>query len=87
MTTANLNVRPAIVPGTVAPSATNLVLLFALDRMPVSARQLVCHWHRDADGRLVCAWEPDGIVNLSRGGILLPSVARRFGAEKSLARL
>jgi hypothetical protein len=28
-----------------------------------------------------------GIVNLSRGGILLPSVARRFGAEKSLARL
>ena len=27
------------------------------------------------------------IVNLSRGGILLPSVARRFGAEKSLARL
>jgi len=31
---------------------------------------------------------PDGgIVNLSRGGILLPSVARRFGAEKSSARL
>jgi hypothetical protein len=28
-----------------------------------------------------------GIVNLSRGGILLPSVARRFGAEKSLAPL
>ena len=28
-----------------------------------------------------------GIVNLSRGGILLPSVARRFGAEKSLASL
>jgi len=28
-----------------------------------------------------------GIVNLRRGGILLPSVARRFGAEKSLARL
>jgi hypothetical protein len=28
-----------------------------------------------------------GIVNLSRGGILMPSVARRFGAEKSLARL
>jgi hypothetical protein len=29
----------------------------------------------------------DGIVNLSRGGILLPWVARRSGAEKSLARL
>jgi hypothetical protein len=28
-----------------------------------------------------------GIVNLSRGGILLPWVARRSGAEKSLARL
>jgi hypothetical protein len=32
-------------------------------------------------------WRSDGIVNLSRGGILLPSVARPFGAEKSLARL
>jgi hypothetical protein len=31
--------------------------------------------------------DPTGIVNLSRGGILLPSVARRFGAEKSLSRL
>ena len=27
-------------------------------------------------------YELTGIVNLSRGGILLPSVARRFGAEK-----
>jgi hypothetical protein len=59
MTAANLDVRPAIAPGIVAPSATNLVLLFALDRIPVSARRLVCHWHRDADGRLVCAWESD----------------------------
>jgi hypothetical protein len=59
MTAANLDVRPAIVPGIVAPSTTNLVLLSSLDRMPVSARQLVCHWHRDTDGRLVCAWEPD----------------------------
>ncbi len=39
----------------VAPNATNLVPLFALD----PAQRLVCHWHRDADGRLVCAWEPD----------------------------
>jgi NAD(P)-dependent dehydrogenase (short-subunit alcohol dehydrogenase family) len=29
----------------------------------------------------------NGIVNLSRGGIPLPWVARRTGAEKSLARL
>jgi hypothetical protein len=59
MTTANLDVRPAVAPGIVAPSATNLVLLFALDSIPVSAQRLVCRWHRDADGRLVCAWEPD----------------------------
>jgi hypothetical protein len=32
------------------------------------------------------AMRGEGIVNLS-GGILLPSVARRFGAEKPLARL
>ena len=59
MTTANLNVRPAIVPGIVAPSATNLVLLSALDSIPVSAQRLVCRWHRDADGRLACTWRPD----------------------------
>src|ERR1700730_18233362 len=41
----------------------------------------------EAAGRIGEAITPDGIVNLSRGGILLPSVARRFGAEKSLARL
>ena len=33
------------------------------------------------------AMRREGIVNVSRGGILLPSVARRFGAEKPLARL
>ena len=59
MTTANLNVRPAIVPGIVAPSATNLVLLFALDSIPVSAQRLVCRWYRNVDGRLRCAWEPN----------------------------
>jgi len=59
MTAENLDVRPAIAPGIVAPNATNLVLLFALEAKPVSAQRLVCHWHRDADGRLVCAWEPD----------------------------
>ena len=32
-------------------------------------------------------WNRGIVVNLSRGGILLPSVARRFGAEKFLARL
>ena len=44
----------------------------------------------DADpiiGQLAAPPWDRGIVNLSRGGILLPSVARRFGAEKFLARL
>jgi len=59
MTAANLDVRPAVAPGLVAPNATNLILLFALEEEPVAAQRLVCHWHRDADGRLVCAWESD----------------------------
>ena len=54
MTAANINVRPAV-----APNASNLVFLFPLDPIPVLAQRLVCHWHRDADSRLVCAWEPD----------------------------
>ena len=39
MTAANLDVRPAVAPGIVAPNATNLVLLFALEAMPVSAQR------------------------------------------------
>ena len=59
MTTANPDVRPAIAPGLVEPSAKNLVLLFSVDPMPVPPHRLVCHWHHDADRRLVCAWKPD----------------------------
>ena len=59
MAAANLNVRPAIASGIVAPNATNLVLLFALDSIPVSKQRLVCRWYRNADGRLLCAWEPN----------------------------
>ena len=58
MAAANPNVGPTIASGIVAPNATNLVLLFALDRIPVSTHRLVCHWHRNADGRLVCRWKP-----------------------------
>jgi hypothetical protein len=58
MTAANVNVRPADAPGIVAPNASNLVLLFALDPIPGSKQRLVCRWHRNADGRLLCAWEP-----------------------------
>jgi hypothetical protein len=57
MTAANVNVRPVVTPGILAPNGSNLVLLFELDPIPVSAQRLVCHWHRDADSRLVCAWE------------------------------
>lgn len=59
MTAAILAVRPAAVPGIVAPKgAADLERLLALD-CPPSGRRLVCHWHRDADGRLACVWEPD----------------------------
>jgi hypothetical protein len=59
MTAAILAVRPAPVPGIVSPEgAAELVRVFALERPP-ARRQLVCHWRRDADGRLTCVWEPD----------------------------
>jgi hypothetical protein len=61
MTTAILEFRPAATPGA-APretAATDLVRLFALDRIATARRSLVCHWHRGADGRLVRNWEPD----------------------------
>ena len=58
MAAANQMSAPAIASGIVAPDATNVVLLFARNPIPVSAHRLVCHWHRDADSRLVCAWEP-----------------------------
>jgi hypothetical protein len=58
MTAGNVNVRLHISSGIVAHDATNLVLLFALDRIPVSTHRLLCHWHRNSDGRLSCRWEP-----------------------------
>jgi len=60
MTAAILDVRPAA-PGILPPksAARDLARLFALDRLPDGRRRLVCHWHRDADGRLACVWEPD----------------------------
>jgi len=55
---ANVNVRPAVALGIVAPNASNLVFLFPLDPIPILAQRIVCHWHRDADSWLVCLWEP-----------------------------
>jgi hypothetical protein len=74
MTAAILEIRPAAPPGIVPPqgattkgattkgATTNLVRLFALDCLPAGRRTLVCHWRRDADGRLACTWEPDIVV-------------------------
>jgi len=60
MTAAILNVRSAAAPGIVSHKGTkDLVRLFALDRLPARRPRLVCRWHRDADGRLACTWEPD----------------------------
>jgi hypothetical protein len=61
MTAAILDVRPAARLGAVPAqgATTDLVRLFALDRLPGRRRRLACHWRRDADGRLVCTWEPD----------------------------
>jgi hypothetical protein len=60
MTSAFLNVRSATAPNAVSLKDTrDLVHLFALDPLRVDRPRLVCHWHRDADGRLACAWESD----------------------------
>jgi hypothetical protein len=49
MTAGNVNVRLDISSGIVAHDATNRVLLFALNRIPVSTHRLLCHWHRNSD--------------------------------------
>jgi len=53
-----LDFRP---PGAAAArdARRDLARLFALDRLPAERPRLVCHWHRDADGRLAAAWEHD----------------------------
>jgi hypothetical protein len=64
MTAATLEIRPATVPPQGA--TPNLVRLFALDCLPAGRRTLVCHWRRDADGRLTCIWEPDIVLTPNR---------------------
>jgi hypothetical protein len=73
---ANLDVRPAIASSIVAPNATNLVLLFAPDSIPVSKQRLVCRWHRNADGRLLCAWEPN--MSSDRASSIRTNLSKRF---------
>jgi hypothetical protein len=45
---------------TVLPQDTtrDLLRLFGLDRPP-TRQCLVCHWQRDANGKLIAAWEPE----------------------------
>ena len=58
MTSAFLNFRSAVAPRAISlATTTDFVRLFALDRLRVDRSRLVCHWHRDADGRLACVWE------------------------------
>lgn len=61
MTTAIFDLRPATPPDIhhANDRTHGLVRLFALDRAPKASRPLICHWHRDAAGRLACIWEPD----------------------------
>jgi hypothetical protein len=63
-----VDTRWAAEPGAVQSTAaeTDLVRLFALDALPAAPRQLVCHWHRAADGRLACTWEPDIVADPQR---------------------
>ena len=59
MNAAFLVFRPAATPAAVSNTAAHdLVRLFALDRLP-ARRRLICHWHRDTDGRLTAVWEHD----------------------------
>ena len=63
MNAAFLVFRPAKVQAAVSLAVTqkgtaDLVRLFALDWLP-TRRRLVCHWHRDPDGRLSAVWEQD----------------------------
>ena len=64
MKAAFLDFRPAAASAlaVTGKAATDLVRLFALDRIPSVRRQLVCHWRRGDDGRLVAVWEPDIVV-------------------------
>lgn len=60
MNTAILDVRPAVATasGEFCRSG-DLVRLLSLDQLADMRRALACHWHRDDDGHLTCAWAPD----------------------------
>jgi hypothetical protein len=55
-----IDIRPAVAPDSLKTNAAaiDFVRLFGLDRLSCN-RRLVCHWHREVNGRLACLWEPD----------------------------
>ena len=65
MTAAFLELRTAVALRTVShlcateKGARECLRLAAFDHRQVDRPRLVCSWHRDADGRLSCSWEPD----------------------------
>jgi hypothetical protein len=59
MNTTILKFRAVVRPSSIVRNAAYLLDLFALDRLPAQRPRLVAHWHRQPDGRLACAWEPD----------------------------
>jgi hypothetical protein len=59
MAAAILDVRPAPVTGPAKDAKTDLIRLFALDRLSVGRKALACHLRREADGRLAGIWAPD----------------------------
>jgi hypothetical protein len=60
MTAAVLDIRSAVAPRLVwLESTRDFPRLVTRDGRRVDRPRLVCRWHRDADGRLSCSWEPD----------------------------
>ena len=60
MNTAFLDVGPAVAPGAVSVKRTrDLVRPLSLHAASIERPRLACRWHRGADGRLACNWEPD----------------------------
>ena len=59
MAVANLDVRPTLESG-IEPclsGARDFVPVFVFEPRAPDRRQLLCHWRRDRDGRLVGIWE------------------------------
>jgi hypothetical protein len=60
MNTAFLNIGPAMAPGAVSVKGTrDFVRRLSLHAASIDRPRLVCRWHRGADDRLACHWEPD----------------------------